>query len=33
MQLTFQRSQGNEPTDFLIGFERAAVNAVTNQMP
>ena len=25
--------QGNEPTDILIDFERAAVNAVTNQMP
>ena len=25
--------QRNEPSDFLIDFERAAVNAVTNQMP
>ena len=25
--------QGNEPTDILIDFERAAVNAVTNHMP
>ena len=25
--------QGNESTDTLIDFERAAVNAVTNQMP
>ena len=25
--------QGNEPTNILIDFERAAVNAVTNQMP
>ena len=25
--------QGNEPTDTLIDFERAAVNAATNQMP
>ena len=24
--------QGNEPTDILIDFERAAVNAVTSQM-
>ena len=24
--------QGNEPTDIQIDFERAAVNAVTNQM-
>ena len=42
MQPTFQRErevrnsviiQGNEPIDILIDFERAAVNAVTNQMP
>ena len=25
--------QGNEPTDILTDFERAAVNAITNQMP
>ena len=25
--------QGNEPTDILIDFERAAVKAATNQMP
>ena len=25
--------QGNEPTDILIDFERATVNAVTNQIP